>query len=273
MSIRRIKKVAVIGSGIMGSGIACHFANIGVDVLLLNRTGSDEGEADKGFNLNTDSSNFKIQRVNRLLEKTVNSEPYPLYKKEFISRIKTGNLDTDLPLIRDYDWVVESVTEDAEVKKKLFIEVEKFRKEGSIVTTNTSGIPIRSLSEGRSKDFQKHFCGVHFFNPPRYLQLLEIIPTYETDPELVEFLQHYGDFHLGKDTIVCNDNPGFIANRIGVMVFLNVFRVMNDLGLGVAAVDKLTGPISGRAKTATFRTADMVGLDTFISLTYLVCKS
>ena len=186
MKTRRIKKVAIIGSGIMGSGIACHFANIGVEVLLLDIVPFDlteEQEQDKAI---------RNSIVNDALKSTLKSKPSPIYSKEFVSRITTGNLDDDLHKIADVDWIIEVVVERLDIKKQVFEKIEKFRKEGTLISSNTSGIPIESMIDGRSDDFQKHFCGTHFFNPPRYLKLLEIIPSTKTDPEITDFLMNYG---------------------------------------------------------------------------------
>ncbi len=251
---RRIKKVAVIGSGVMGSRIACHFANIGLDVLLLDIVPKEA----------KDSKNPKErnQIVNDALKFALKSKPSPIYDKSFTSRIATGNLDDDLEKIKDADWVIEVVIERLDIKKQVFENIEKFRKPGSLITSNTSGIPIHLMTEGRSDDFKKHFCGTHFFNPPRYLKLLEIIPTKDTDKEVVSFLMDYGKRFLGKTTVLAKDTPAFIANRVGVFAIQDIFHTVTELGLTVDEVDKLTGPIIGRAKSATFRTADVVGLDT-----------
>src|ERR1051326_6579924 len=251
---RTIKKVAVLGSGVMGSRIACHFANIGVEVLLLDIVPKDAA-ADK-------KSRNKI--VNDALAFALKSNPSPIYKKSFASRITTGNFDDDLQKISTCDWIIEVVIERLDIKKQVFEKVEKFRKPGTLITSNTSGIPIHLMDEGRSENFQKHFCGTHFFNPPRYLKLLEIIPTPKTDPAVVDFLMHYGDLFLGKTTVLCKDTPAFIANRIGVFGIMALFHLVKKMGLTVEEVDKLTGPVLGRPKSATFRTCDVVGLDTLV---------
>ena len=255
---RHINKVAVIGSGIMGSRIACHFANIGVEVLLLDIV---------PFDLTEEQLKDKTIRnsiVNDALKSTLKSKPSPIYSKEFVSRITTGNLDDDLHKIADADWIIEVVVERLDIKKQVFEKIEKFRTEGNLISSNTSGIPIESMIDGRSEDFQKHFCGTHFFNPPRYLKLLEIIPTSKTSPEITDFLMHYGDKFLGKDMVLCKDTPAFIANRIGVANIMSLFHLVKELDLTVEEVDSLSGPIIGRPKSATFRTCDLVGLDTLI---------
>lgn len=263
---RKIKKVAVLGSGVMGSRIACHFANIGVEVLLLDIAPKELNDAEKAKGLTLDSKVVKNRIVNDALQTAIKSNPAPLYDADFQKRISTGNFDDNMKEIGSYDWIIEVVVENLNVKKIVFESVEKFRKPGTLVTSNTSGIPIHLMAEGRSEDFQKNFCGAHFFNPPRYLKLLEIIPTQKTDPEVVKFLMHYGDLFLGKTTVLCKDTPAFIANRVGIYSIMEVLNVMGDLGLNIDEVDKLTGPVIGRPKSATFRTADVVGLDTLIKV-------
>ncbi len=250
MANRQIKKVAVLGSGVMGSRIACHFANVGAEVLLLDivpKEGTDRNKV-----------------VNDALAAALKSSPSPIYDKRFAKRISTGNFDDDLPKIKDCDWVIEVVVERLDIKQQVYTNVEKHRKPGTLITTNTSGIPIHSLLEGRSEDFAKHFCGTHFFNPPRYLPLLEIIPGAKTDPAVLSFLEEYGQRVLGKVTVLCKDTPAFIANRIGVFGIMGLFHLVEEMGLTVEEVDRLTGPALGRPKSATFRTADVVGLDTLV---------
>jgi len=261
---RKIKKVAVVGSGVMGSRIACHFANIGVEVLLLDIVPKElrDDEIKKG--LTTQDKAFKNRIVNEALTNTVKSNPSPIYGKAFLSRIATGNIDDDLSQIAGCDWVIEAVPENLQIKKVLFDKIEKLRKPGTLITSNTSGIPLHLLSEGRSEDFQKNFCGTHFFNPPRYLTLLEVIPDPKTSPEVIDFFMHYGDLYLGKTTVLCKDTPAFIANRVGVFGIMALFHLIEKMGLTVEQVDKLTGPVLGRPKSATFRTCDVVGLDTLI---------
>lgn len=263
---RTIKKVAVLGSGIMGSRIACHFANIGVEVLLLDIAPRELTEEEKQKGLALDSPAVKNRIVRSSFEAAVKSNPAPLFKKDYASRISLGNFSDDMSRIADYDWTIEVVVENLDIKRKVYDEVEKYRKPGTLITSNTSGIPIHLMAEGRSDDFQKHFCGTHFFNPPRYLRLLEIIPTDKTDPEVVSFLMHYGDLYLGKTTVLCKDTPAFIANRIGIFSILKVVDSMQKYGLNIDEVDKLTGPVIGRPKSATFRTSDVVGLDTLIKV-------
>lgn len=255
---RIIKKVAVLGSGVMGSRIACHFAGVGLQVLLLDiqpaGLAADAKTADKN----------KI--VNDALAAAIKSNPSPVYNKDVVKRIKTGNFTDNMKDIAGYDWVIEVVVERLDIKQSVFTEVEKYRTPGTLITSNTSGIPIHMMTEGRSDDFKKHFCGTHFFNPPRYLRLLEIIPTPHTDPEMIDFLMQYGDITLGKTTVLCKDTPAFIANRIGVFGMMAIMNAMEKLQLNVDEVDALTGPVIGRPKSATFRTADVVGIDTLVKV-------
>jgi 3-hydroxyacyl-CoA dehydrogenase len=261
---RNIKKVAVLGSGVMGSRIACHFANIGVEVLLLDIVPREltEKESKKGLSLETPVVRNRI--VNEALTAAIKGKPAALYHKEFASRIETGNFDDDFEKIKECDWILEAVVERLDIKKIVFEKVDQLRKEGSIVTTNTSGIPIQMIVEGRSEDFKKHFCGTHFFNPPRYLRLLEIIPGADTKAGLVDFLMHYGDLFLGKKTVLCKDTPAFIANRVGIYAMAGIFKLMSEMDLTIEEVDLLTGPATGKPKTGTFRLSDLVGLDTTV---------
>ena len=258
MGKRIIKKVAVLGSGIMGSRIACHFAGIGLQVLLLDIVSNEARDSD--------NKALRNKIVNDSLQAAIKSNPSPVYTKDVVKMISTGNFDDNLKEISGYDWVIEVVVERLEIKKALYEKVEQFRKPGTLITSNTSGIPIHLLSEGRSDDFKKHFCGTHFFNPPRYLRLLEIIPTPSTDTAIVDFLMNYGDLYLGKTTVLAKDTPAFIANRIGVYGMMAIFGVIEKLGLTIDEVDALTGPLIGRPKSATFRTADVVGIDTLIKV-------
>ncbi len=263
---RAISKVAVLGSGIMGSRIACHFANIGVEVLLLDIAPRELSEDEKKKGLSLDSRAVRNRIVQSSFEAAVKANPAPLFSKKFASRIKLGNFTDDMQAIRECDWTIEVVVENLDVKKQVYTEVEKYRKPGTLITSNTSGIPIHLMAEGRSDDFRKHFCGTHFFNPPRYLKLLEIIPTEATDRGIVEFLMDYGDRFLGKTTVLCKDTPAFIANRVGIYSILKVVDSLGKFDLSVDEVDKLTGPVIGRPKSATFRTSDVVGLDTLVKV-------
>lgn len=261
---RIIKQVAIIGSGVMGSRIACHFANIGVQVLLLDIAPNQLTPEEESKGLTLEHPLVKNRIVNAALQAAISSNPAPLYSKNFSTRIATGNLSDDISKISKVDWIIEVVTERLDIKQKVFESVEKYRKPGTLVTTNTSGIPIHLLIEGRSEDFVNHFCGTHFFNPPRYLKLLEIIPSTKTSQDVVSFLEDYGQRFLGKTVVKCKDTPAFIANRIGVYSIQALFHLVQEMNLTVEEVDKLTGPVLGRPKSATFRTCDVVGLDTLV---------
>jgi 3-hydroxyacyl-CoA dehydrogenase len=266
MSKRTIKKIAVLGSGVMGSRIACHYAGVGLQVLLLDIAPRELNDAEKAKNLALDHPAVKNRIVNDALMAAIKSNPSPVYHKDVAKKIKTGNFTDNMKDIADCDWVIEVVVERLDIKQSVFTEVEKYRKPGTLITSNTSGIPIHMMTEGRSDDFKKHFCGTHFFNPPRYLRLLEIIPTTHTDPEVVDFLMHYGDLVLGKTTVLCKDTPAFIANRVGVFGMMAIMNAMEKLQLNVDEIEALTGPIIGRPKSATFRTADVVGIDTLVKV-------
>ncbi len=261
---RHINKVAVIGSGIMGSGIACHFANIGVEVLLLDIVPRELNEKEKAKGLTLNDKVVRNRLVNDSLTAALKSKPSPIYHKKFASRITTGNLEDDIEKVGQVDWIIEVVVERLDIKKQVLENLEKHRKPGTLITSNTSGIPIKFMSEGRSEDFQKHFCGTHFFNPARYLKLFEIIPGPKTSADVLEFLNGYGEKFLGKTSVVAKDTPAFIGNRIGIFSIQSLFHAVKDLGMTVEEVDKLTGPVIGRPKSATFRTVDVVGLDTLV---------
>ena len=256
---RIIKKVAILGSGVMGSRIACHFAGIGIQVLLLDIL-SASVEAEKG------SISQRNQVVNDALSAALKSNPSPVFNKDAAKKIKTGNFTDNMKDIASYDWIIEVVVERLDIKQSVFTEVEKYRTPGTLITSNTSGIPIHLMTAGRSDDFKKHFCGTHFFNPPRYLRLLEIIPTPDTDPAVTSFLLNYGDLFLGKTTVLCKDTPAFIANRIGVFGMMAIMNAMEKLQLTIDEIEALTGPIIGIPKSATFRTADVVGIDTLVKV-------
>ncbi len=264
MGKRIIKKVAVIGSGIMGSGIACHFANIGVEVLLLDIIPRELTEIEKAKGLTLENKAVRNRLVNDALKSALKSKPSPIYHQKFASRIATGNLEDDIAKVKDVDWIIEVVVERLDIKKQVFETLEKHRTPGTLITSNTSGIPIKFMNEGRSEDFQKHFCGTHFFNPPRYLKLFEIIPGPNTDASVLEFLNGYGEQYLGKTSVVAKDTPAFIGNRIGIFSIMSLFHAVKEMDLTIEAVDKLTGPVIGRPKSATFRTVDVVGLDTLV---------
>ncbi|AXT54337.1 3-hydroxyacyl-CoA dehydrogenase/enoyl-CoA hydratase family protein [Aquimarina sp. AD1] len=261
---RVIKKVAVVGSGIMGSGIACHFANIGVEVLLLDIVPRELNDKEKAKGLTLESKVVRNRLVNDSLTAALKSKPSPIYSQKFANRITTGNLEDDVAKVADVDWIIEVVVERLDIKKLVFENLEKHRTPGTLITSNTSGIPIKFMNEGRSEDFQKHFCGTHFFNPARYLKLFEIIPGPNTSTEVLEFLNGYGEQFLGKTSVVAKDTPAFIGNRIGIFSIMSLFHMVKDMGLTIEEVDKLSGPVIGRPKSATFRTVDVVGLDTLV---------
>ena len=261
---RRIKKVAIIGSGIMGSGIACHFANIGVEVLLLDIVPRELNDKEKAKGLTLEDKMVRNRLVNDALKTSLKSKPSPIYSQKFANRITTGNIDDDLSKIKDVDWVMEVVVERLDIKQQVFEKIEKYRTPGTLITSNTSGIPIKFMNEGRSEDFQKHFAVTHFFNPPRYLKLFEVVPGPKCTQDVTDFLMMYGDKFLGKTSVLAKDTPAFIGNRIGIFGIMSLFHVVKEMGLTIEEVDKLTGPVIGRPKSATFRTIDVVGLDTLV---------
>lgn len=261
---RNIKKVAVIGSGIMGSGIACHFANIGVEVLLLDIVPKELNESEKAKNLTLNQKIVRNRIVNNNLQNALKSKPSPIYNKKFANRISTGNLEDDVHQLNQVDWIIEVVVERLDIKQKVFETIEKHRKKGTLVTSNTSGIPIKFMNEGRSKDFQENFAVTHFFNPPRYLKLFEVVPGPNCKKEVEEFLIMYGEKFLGKTSVLAKDTPAFIGNRIGIFGIMSLFHTVTEMNLTIEEVDKLTGSVIGRPKSATFRTCDLVGLDTLV---------
>lgn len=258
---KRIKKAAVLGSGVMGSAIACHLANIGLEVLLLDIV---------PFNLDDKQKTVKAARnsiVNTALATAVKSKPAPLYDAAFVSRISTGNFTDDMSRISDCDWVIEVVVERLDIKQQIFAQVDQHRKVGSLITSNTSGIPIHQLADGRSEDFKKNFCGTHFFNPARYMALFEVIPHAGTDKDVVDFWMHYGEVFIGKQTVLCKDTPAFIANRIGFYAGNKVAELTAKYNLSIEAVDKLTGDSIGWPNTGSYRLLDLVGIDTSVKVT------
>ncbi|MBL4746453.1 MAG: 3-hydroxyacyl-CoA dehydrogenase/enoyl-CoA hydratase family protein [Flavobacteriaceae bacterium] len=264
MKKRSIKKIAIIGSGIMGSGIACHFANIGVEVLLLDIVPRELSAADKAKGLTLESKVVRNSIVNNSLKASLKSKPSPIYNQKFASRISTGNLEDDIHKIKDVDWILEVVVERLDIKKQVFENIEKHRTPGTLITSNTSGIPIKFMNEGRSEDFQKHFAVTHFFNPPRYLKLFEVVPGPACSQEVTDFLMMFGEKFLGKTSVLAKDTPAFIGNRVGVFGIMSLFHLVKEMDLTVEEVDKLSGPVIGRPKSATFRTCDLVGLDTLV---------
>ncbi|GGF70306.1 3-hydroxyacyl-CoA dehydrogenase/enoyl-CoA hydratase family protein [Wenyingzhuangia marina] len=272
---KHIKKIAVIGSGIMGSGIACHFANIGVQVLLLDIAPKELSETEEAKGLTLDHPLVKNRIVNTNLQSAIKSNPASLYDKKFADRIETGNLDTDLKKLGDVDWIIEVVVERLDIKQKVFEQIEAHRKPGTIVSSNTSGIPIQYMNKGRSQDFREHFAVTHFFNPARYLKLFEVVPGPDCKKEVVDFLMNFGSKFLGKTTVLAKDTPAFIGNRIGIFGIMSMLHIVKELDMTVEEVDKLTGPVIGRPKSATFRTVDVVGLDTLVHVAnglYENCK-
>ena len=266
---RSIKKVAVLGSGVMGSRIACHFAGIGVQVLLLDIAAPSPAPSISPNGGGPEQNSKPVDPnkiVNDALAAAIKSNPSPVFTQDVVKRIRTGNFTDNMKDIATADWIIEVVVERLDIKQQVYEQVEQFRKPGTLITTNTSGIPICLLSQSRSDDFKKHFCGTHFFNPPRYLRLLEVIPTPDTDPAIVNFLMHYGDLFLGKTTVLAKDTPAFIANRVGVFSIMAIFHIMEKLDLSIDEIEALTGPVFGRPKSATFRTADVVGIDTLVKV-------
>jgi 3-hydroxyacyl-CoA dehydrogenase len=252
----RLKKVAVLGSGVMGSGIACHLANIGMEVLMLDIVPSTLEGAQRN------DTKLRNSIVNDALQNAVKSKPASLYKKSFISRISTGNFEDDFEKIKEADWIIEVVVERLDIKQQILQKVDSIRKVNSLVSSNTSSIPIHLLAEKCSDDFKAHFCGTHFFNPPRYLRLLEVIPTPNTLMDVTNFFMEFGKVGLGKQTVLCKDTPAFIGNRIGVMSGSEMTILTEKYNFRVEEVDALTGTLIGRPNTATFRLQDLVGLDT-----------
>ncbi|MEM6721076.1 MAG: 3-hydroxyacyl-CoA dehydrogenase NAD-binding domain-containing protein [Bacteroidota bacterium] len=270
---RPINKIAVIGSGIMGSGIACHFANIGVEVLLLDIVPFELNEKEQAKGLTLEDKVVRNRLVNDNLAASLKSKPSPIYSQKFANRISTGNLQDDIHKIKDVDWIIEVVVERLDIKQKVFEQVEKHRKPGTLITSNTSGIPIQFMNEGRSEDFQQHFAVTHFFNPPRYLKLFEVVPGPNCKQEVTDFLMMYGSTFLGKTSVLAKDTPAFIGNRIGIFGIQSLFHQVKELGLTIEEVDKLTGPVIGRPKSATFRTVDVVGLDTLVHVANGIYKN
>ncbi|SFB12289.1 MULTISPECIES: 3-hydroxyacyl-CoA dehydrogenase/enoyl-CoA hydratase family protein [unclassified Bacillus (in: firmicutes)] len=262
--IQTIKKAAVLGSGVMGSGIAAHLANIGIPTLLLDIVPRELNDDEKKKGLTLENKQVRNRISTTAVQKLLKQKPAPLTAKKNLALIEAGNFEDDMQRLSDVDWIIEVVVENLEVKKQVFSKVDQYRKPGSIVSSNTSGISVEAMVEGRSEDFQKHFLGTHFFNPPRYLKLLEVIPTKRTDPEVLAFVKHVGEDVLGKGVVEAKDTPNFIANRIGTYGLLITLQEMLKGGYSVGEVDSVTGPLIGRPKSATFRTLDVVGLDTFV---------
>jgi len=259
-----IKRAAVLGSGVMGSGIAAHLANNGIPTLMLDIVPNEltKKEEQKGLTLNDVAVRNRIAAESK--RALLKQKPSPITSKKSLDLIEIGNMEDDMEKLAEVDWIIEVVVENLDVKKKVFADVDKYRKKGTIVSSNTSGISVEAMAEGRSDDFRKHFLGTHFFNPPRYLKLLEIIPIKDTDPNVLSFMKTFGENVLGKGVVEAKDTPNFIANRIGTYGLLVTVKEMLKHGYSIGEVDSVTGPLIGRPKSATFRTLDLVGLDTFI---------
>jgi len=258
----QVKKAAVLGAGTMGAQIAAHLANAGVPTLLLDIVPKDVSEARPSGRATSESVD-RNQIARAGLEAAKKSKPAAFFTKDLASLVTIGNFEDDLAKLKDCDLIIEAVVENLAIKRSLYERVEGHRKPGSVVASNTSGIPLKQLAEGRSEDFRAHFLGLHFFNPPRYMHLVEIIRTEWTKPEVSCAMFGFLDERLGKGVVVAKDRPNFIANRIGTYGALVTMRTMLDDGYSIEEVDKITGPAAGRPKTATFRTFDLVGLDVF----------
>ncbi|HET7580800.1 MAG TPA: 3-hydroxyacyl-CoA dehydrogenase/enoyl-CoA hydratase family protein [Bacillales bacterium] len=261
---RNIRKAAVLGSGVMGAQIAAHLANVGIPSLLLDIVPKEPTDAEKAKGLTLEDQPVRNRLASTALKNLLKQKPAPLAIKENVDLIEAGNLEDDLERLSEVDWIIEVVVEKLEIKQSVFAQVDEHRKPGTVVSSNTSGISIEAMAEGRSEDFQKHFLGTHFFNPPRYLKLLEVIPTKDTDPTVVEEMKRFGEDVLGKGVVEAKDTPNFIGNRIGTYGLLVTVKEMLDRGYSIGEVDSVTGPVMGRPKSATFRTLDVVGLDTFV---------
>ncbi|TYR80046.1 3-hydroxyacyl-CoA dehydrogenase [Priestia megaterium] len=260
----KIKKAAVLGSGVMGSGIAAHLANVGIPTLLLDIVPKEVTSEEAAKGLTVESPQVRNRFSSNALKKLLKQKPAPLMSKSRLSLIQPGNLEDHLHQLKDCDWIIEVVVERLDVKQDLFAKIDEVRKKGSIISSNTSGISIHEMAKGRSDDFKAHFLGTHFFNPPRYLKLLEVIPTNDTNSEVVQYMKSFGENVLGKGVVIAKDTPNFIANRIGTYGLLVTVQEMLKGGYSIGEVDSVTGPLIGRPKSATFRTLDVVGLDTFI---------
>ena len=259
-----IKKAAVLGSGVMGSGIAAHLANIGIPTLLLDIAPKELTKEEEAKGLSLEHPAVRNRFAQGALQKLLKQKPAPLTSKKNLALLSVGNFEDDLEKLKDVDWIIEVVVENLAIKQNLYKKIDAVRTPGTIISSNTSGISIDAMAEGRSEDFQKHFLGTHFFNPPRYLKLLEVIPAKTTAPEVVEFMKTFGEDVLGKGVVLAKDTPNFIANRIGTYGLLVTLQEMMEGGYSVGEVDSVTGPLIGRPNSATFRTLDVVGLDTFI---------
>ncbi|OLO28527.1 3-hydroxyacyl-CoA dehydrogenase [Alkalihalophilus pseudofirmus] len=262
--VRQIRKAAVLGSGVMGSGIAAVLANVGIPTILLDIVPRELTEAEKKKGLTLEDKVVRNRLSATAVQKLLKQKPAPLTVKDNKQLISVGNFEDDMKQLADVDWVIEVVVENLDIKRMVFDQVDQYRKPGSIISSNTSGISVEAMVEGRSDDFKANFLGTHFFNPPRYLKLLEIIPTNATNPEIVNFMKAFAENVLGKGVVEAKDTPNFIANRIGTYGLLVTVSEMLKGGYSVGEVDSVTGLLIGRPKSATFRTLDVVGLDTFL---------
>lgn len=261
---KHIQFAVIIGSGVMGAGIAAHLANAGIRTLMLDIVPKEltAQETKQGLTLDDAAVRSRIARDNR--QKLLKQNPAPLASKQLLDLIEVGNLEDDLERLKEADWVIEVIVERLDVKQQLFATIEPFLREDAIVSSNTSGISIEAMRQGRSDSFNARFLGTHFFNPPRYLKLLELIPTSDTDPEVVRFMKQFAEERLGKGVVIAKDTPNFIGNRIGTYGLLVTLDEMKKGGYSIGEVDSVTGPVLGRPSSATFRTLDVVGIDTFV---------
>ncbi|MBE9524158.1 MAG: enoyl-CoA hydratase/isomerase family protein, partial [Chloroflexi bacterium] len=257
----KVNHAVVIGAGTMGAALAAHLANAGVLVTLLDIIPQSITPKEESMGLSLDSPAVRNRIVNQGLQRAIKSRPASFFAKDLADRVSIGNLGDDFDVIAKADWVIEAIVENLKIKQNLMARIDEVRREHSIISTNTSGIPVASIAEGRTEGFQQHFLGTHFFNPPRYLKLLEIIPTPNTLPKVIDFISRFGEYHLGKGIVPCKDTPNFIANRIGFGSGAYALDYILKNGYSVAEVDAITGPAIGRPKTATFRLIDLVGAD------------
>src|SRR3981189_849607 len=262
---RRIEKAVVLGAGTMGSRIAAHFANARLPCVFLDIVPP---------NLPADAPAAERNKIIRAgLDAAKKSKPAAFFTPALAEKIAIGNFEDDLARCAEADWIIEVVSENLEIKRKLLARVAEVRKPGAIVTTNTSGLPVHLIAEGMSEEFQQHWAGPHFFNPPRYLKLVEVIPGPKTSSEVVETLGDFCDRRLGKGVVIAKDTPNFIANRVGTFSMLNALRLMGTLGMTIEEVDACTGPAIGQPKSATFRTADIVGIDVLVHVVKNIYES
>jgi 3-hydroxyacyl-CoA dehydrogenase len=259
---RDVRRVAVLGAGVMGAGIAAHMANAGISVLLLDIVPRELGDDDRKQGLAATDARFRNKLALAGLETIKKSKPALIYSKRFLPLVEVGNFEDDWERLAQCDWIIEVVVERLDIKRQVFERVEQVRRSGTIVSSNTSGLSIAAMVEGRSEDFRRHFLVTHFFNPVRYMRLLEVVPGADTDPEVVGFAEELGQFVLGKGIVRAKDTPNFVGNRIGVYGIMSTIHAMTELGYQVDEVDAITGPALARPKSASFGTVDLVGLDT-----------